>query len=152
MEILQMAAKGIAYFHVADKRGKIHGIESIYDDCTIIQPENDTLVHANHYETEQYKGNDLAYTYIKDSFGRADRLRQLITESYGTLTPESFMNMLADHQGHPNSICSHIDETKPEEMRSMSKASFIMVPEELKLLIAFGPPCENSYREYTLTS
>jgi isopenicillin-N N-acyltransferase-like protein len=152
MEILQLAAKGIGYYHLADKQGKIRGIESIYDDFTVIQPENDVLVHANHYETEKYKNSDLAYTFIKDSFGRADRLRQLIAESYGDLTPELFMSFLADHQGHPNSVCSHVDETQPPEMAAMSKASFIMVPEEMKLLVAFGPPCENRYWEYSLVS
>jgi isopenicillin-N N-acyltransferase like protein len=152
MEILQMAAKGIGYYHLADKSGKMLGIESIYDNCTFILPDNDVLVHANHYETEEYKKYDLAYAYIKDSFGRADRIRQLVAESYGDLTPELFMKILADHHGHPNSICNHVDETQLAEMAAMSKASFIMIPEKLKLFVAFGPPCENPYWEYSLAS
>lgn len=150
LNILGRAARGLGYYHLADRYGTITGIESVYDDYTILKPENHILVHANHYETEKYKTADLAYTYIQDSFGRSDRLRELISESFGNLTPKRMMGFLSDHQNFPDSVCNHIDNTKPPEMASMSKASFIMIPGELKMYIAFGPPCENQYFEYSL--
>lgn len=150
VNILGKSARGIGYYHLADKYGSITGIESVYDDYTILQPENNILVHANHYETEKYKKIDLAYTYIQDSFGRAGRLRELISDSFGNITPEMMMGFLSDHRDYPDSVCHHIDPAKPPEMASMSKASFIMVPGELKMYIAFGPPCENQYFEYSL--
>jgi isopenicillin-N N-acyltransferase like protein len=150
MEVLSNTSRGLAYFHLADKNGKMMGVESIYDDYTIINPEKDMLVHANHYETDKYKKLDLAREYIQDSFGRRDRLSELIAGSFGSITHEKMMGFLSDHKNHPDSVCSHVDETKPREMASMSKASFIMIPEELKMYIAFGPPCENKYWEYSL--
>ena len=150
MEVLSKAARGLVYYHLADKHGNMTGIESIYDEYTIVDPEDNTLIHANHYETEKYKKDDLAHTYIQDSFGRADRLRELISGSFGSITPKKMMGFLSDHKNHPDSICSHVDKTKPMELASMSKGSFIMIPEELKMYVAFGPPCENQYWEYSL--
>ncbi len=150
MGILRVCARGIGYYHLADKNGNMAGIESIYDDFTEIEPTNNMLIHANHYVTEKYKKSDLAYIFIKDSFGRARRLETLISGASGKITPQLMMIFLSDHQNHPNSICNHIDENKPPEMASMSKGSFILVPDELKMYVSFGPPCENEYMEYSL--
>lgn len=150
MEILGKTSRGIGYYHLADRHGNMAGIESVYDDYTVLKPENHTLFHANHYETDKYKERDLAGTYIPDSFGRADRLRQIVSDSFGNITVNQIMGFLSDHHNYPNSICSHVDDTKPPEMASESKASFIMIPEELKMYIAFGQPCENRFFEYSL--
>jgi isopenicillin-N N-acyltransferase-like protein len=84
--------------------------------------------------------------------GRADRLRELISGSFDNIIPKQMINFLSDHQNYPNSVCNHVDNTKPPEMAAMSKASFIMVPEELKIYIGFGPPCENQHWEYSLAN
>lgn len=151
MDILKKTARGVGYYHLADKNGHILGIESVYDDYTVMHPENHSMIHANHYETGKYKKNDMAHIYIQDSFGRADRLRELVSGSFGDITVKQIMNFLSDHQNHPDSICRHADPDKPPEMASESRASIIMVPEELKLYVAFGPPCENPYWEYSLS-
>ena len=152
LDILKKTSRGLQYCHLADKSGNMSGIESVYDDYTVLPPENHLLVHANHYETEKYKKDDLAYAYIQDSFQRADRLRELISGSFGAITIKQMMAFLSDHQNYPNSVCRHVDRTKPPEMASMSKGSFIMAPEELKIYIAFGPPCENPFWEYSLAN
>lgn len=149
-EVLENSARGLQYYHLADARGNLLGIESIYDGYSVLEAKQGMLVHANHYETEEYAKNDGAHTFITDSFLRAPRLRLLIEQHYGSLTPEIMMALLADHEGYPNSICRHVDGSKPQEFASMSKASFIMIPAERKMYICAGPPCENKYEEYTL--
>lgn len=149
-EILRKCARGLEYYHLADARGNLLGIESIYDGYSVLEPNQGVLVHANHYETPEYAENDGAHTYIPDSFQRAPRLHCLMEQYYGSLTPEIMMMLLADHEGHPNSICRHVDDSKPKEFASMSKASFIMIPAEQKIYICTGPPCENKYEEYVL--
>ncbi|MFO7753604.1 MAG: carcinine hydrolase/isopenicillin-N N-acyltransferase family protein [Desulfobacteraceae bacterium] len=150
MDILKESARGFVYYHLVDEAGNMAGIESIDSGYTLMEPENGMMVHANHYETEAYKKTDLAYTYIPDSFGRADRLRELISSAAGSVTPEMMMEFLADHKNRPDSICSHVDESKPPEMASMSLSSLVMAPKERKMFVAFGPPCENTYQEYVL--
>jgi isopenicillin-N N-acyltransferase like protein len=148
LEAIKDRARGVGYFHFADRTGRMVGIESVYDSCSVLQPKDGVLVHANHYETEAYAGTDVARMYMPDSFVRASRLRALIREHYGSLTPELMMELLADHQGHPNSICRHVDPEIPPALSSMSAASLIMVPAEGRMYVASGPPCENGYAEY----
>jgi isopenicillin-N N-acyltransferase-like protein len=77
-------------------------------------------------------------------------MRERITSVYGKITPEAMMAILADHEGHPDSICRHVDPGKTPELASTSKASFVMVPAEGLMCIAAGPPCEYEFMEYRL--
>lgn len=148
--ILKSSARGVGYYHLADGKGNILGIESVYDHYTVLEPGQGMLVHANHYETGEYAENDGARIHITDSFERAPRLRHLMAQHHGELTPEIMMTCLADHDGHPDSICRHIDGTEPSEFASVSKASFIMLPEARKMYLCPGPLCENTYKEYVV--
>lgn len=149
-EILKSKARGIGYYHLADAAGHMAGIESVHDGFTVMEPERGILVHANHYETSAYSEVDGAHMYIPDSFQRAPRLRALIKEHYGLLTPELMMTLLADHDGYPNAICRHVDTSKPPDFASISAASVIMVPAERTMYLCCGQPCENKYRQYSL--
>ncbi len=150
MDVLKHSARGISYYHVGDCHGNFVGIESVYDDYALLAPDGGVLVHANHYETEKYRKNDLAPLYIPDSFRRAERMRQLVADSYGDITAEYMMDVLSDHHDDPDSICSHGNPAKPAEMVSVTRASFIMIPSELKIYVAYGPPCTSKYYEYSL--
>ncbi|MFZ2446135.1 MAG: C45 family peptidase [Syntrophobacteraceae bacterium] len=148
--VLQHAARGMGYYHLADSRGRIRGIESVSDDFTVLEPKEGVLVHANHYETGKYAEYDVAPRHIPDSFHRASRLRALIGQHYGSITPEVMMRLLADHDGHPHSVCTHVDTARPYDFAVISAASVIMVPEERRMFISLGPPCENNYVNYGL--
>ncbi len=150
MEVLRRTARGVGYIHVADRDGFLAGIESVYDDYTILEPRDGVLVHANHYETEKYKKGDAARAYIPNSFTRADRLRKLIAGSHGSLTPDMMMTFLQDHEGRPNSVCRHVDPALPAVFATLSRASWVAVPAEGRLYVAAGPPCEHQYAEYVL--
>ncbi len=150
LAILRRQARGLGYFHLADSAGSMTGIEAVSDDIHLILPENDVLVHANHYETDRFRAVDWTPQLIPDSCTRAERMRKQIGNSFGTITPAVMMGILADHEGHPNSICRHVDPAKPPELASTSKASVVMVPAEGLMYIAAGPPCENEFVEYKL--
>ncbi len=87
---------------------------------------------------------------MPDSYPRLDRIRSLMDKHYGRITPEIMMDILADHDKFPYSICKHIDETKPLPLQSVTLASYIMIPQEQVMLIAKGNPCQNEYLEYRL--
>jgi len=150
MDVLRTTSRGVGYIHIADESGFMSGIESVYDDYALIEPKDGVLVHANHYETDKFKKTDGAAVYIQDSFGRAGRLRELIAKAYGSITPESMMEFLADHKGYPKSVCTHVDTSMSSAMPALSRASFIMVPGEGRMFISTGPPCEHDYIEYIL--
>ncbi len=148
--ILRRQARGLGYFHLADSTGNMTGLEAVADDIELMLPERDVLVHANHYETQRFRAGDGTPRLIPDTCARAQRMRDRIEAARGAITPETMMEILCDHEGHPNSICRHVDATPPPEFASMSRASFVMVPAEGLLYIAAGPPCENEYVEYRL--
>jgi isopenicillin-N N-acyltransferase like protein len=150
LAVLRRQARGLAYFHLADSAGSMTGIEAVADDVNLILPEKDVLVHANHYETERFKAADGTPRLIPDTRARSGRMRGLIESAYGRITPEIMMGILADHEGHPNSICRHVDPAMLPELASTSRASFVMVPAEGLMYIAAGPPCEFQFMEYRL--
>jgi len=148
--ILRRQARGLGYFHLAETGGSMTGIEAVSDDVNLILPEKDVLVHANHYVTARFKVNDATSQLIPDTFARAQRMRERIESLYGEITPEIMKGILADHEGHPNSICRHVDPAKPPELASASRAAFVMVPAEGLMYIAAGPPCGFQFMEYRL--
>ena len=148
--ILRRQARGLGYFHLADSTGSMAGLEAVADDIELVLPEKDVLVHANHYETQRFKAGDWTPQLIPDTCARARRMHERIDSARGTITPETLMGILSDHEGHPNSICRHVDAAKPQEFASASRASFVMVPAEGLMYIAAGPPCEHEYVEYNL--
>ena len=150
LAILRRQARGLAYVHLADAAGGLTGIEAVADDMELILPEKDVLVHCNHYETERFRAGDWTAQLVPDTHGRALRMRALSEGARGAITPEVMMGILADHEGHPNSICRHVDAAKPPEFASMTRASFVMVPAEGLMYIAAGPPCAHAFVEYRL--
>lgn len=146
MDILKQAARGLGYYHLADKNGYMSGIESTHNDFELLYPEKDILLHSNHYLTERFKAVDTAPQLQPDSYHRLDRIRSLMNQHYGHINIEIVMKILADHDHHPNSICRHINPTAT--ISSTTLASFIMVPAEGAIYIAAGHPCEYEYVRY----
>ena len=148
--VLQEVARGFGYYHLADERGGMVGIESVSDAFRLLRPAKDVLVHANHYETEEFRKVDLAPLYLSCTYARGSRLRQLIENDYGALTPKGMMDFLSDHDAAPDSICKHADETTPREAASESRGSFVMVPSERRMYVSAGAPCRNEFIECQL--
>jgi isopenicillin-N N-acyltransferase-like protein len=148
--VLCQAARGVGYYHLASAEGDMVGIESVFDDFNILYSENDTLIHSNHYLTERFKKGDLAYMGIPDSYLRLPRIRDLIRKNYGQITPATMMDILSDHNSYPLGICRHYDNETQRLFNAETLASFIMVPEDRKMYIAWGTPCQYEYVTYEL--
>ena len=156
MELLKQVARGVGYFQLADANGVMLGIESTCDDYEIIQPQDDLMLHSNHYLTERFRHDDLtAYlteigrlppVMATESLKRYERIRSLMYQDYGRITPQTTMEALADHEKYPLSICRHDDKSS---CPSITLASLIMVPAEGAIYIACGHPCEHEFVRYT---
>lgn len=146
MDILKQVARGLGYYHLADIKGNMYGIESIHNDFELLHPEMDMMLHSNHYITECFKEEDTASELQPDSYHRLERIRSLMDEHYDHINIEIVKKILADHEQNPNSICRHVDPTVP--ISSSTLASFIMVPEEGAIYIYAGNPCEYEYVRY----
>lgn len=147
IEILKQAAHGLGYYHLADASEEIMGIESIHNDFEIIHPKNGLLLHSNHYITERFKKGDMAPVIMPDSYHRLNRITTLADQHYGKINLEIAMEILSDHDSYPKSICSHVDPQS--QFPSETLASYIMVPGEGAIYVAYGNPCEQDYVRYS---
>lgn len=153
LRVLCRSARGSLYHVLASAEGDIVGFESTSDEFQILPPDNDILTHSNHYQTTTFKQVDGAYTTFQDfpdTFLRTTRIRRLMERHYGDITPDLMMDILSDHNNYPNSICRHPDSSAPPGLMGETLASVIMVPEERKMFIAYGNPCQCAYLEYGL--
>ncbi len=143
------AKKDLGSFLMASAEGDMLGMECVADDVEILYPQKNTLVRANHYLTDRFKQYEFFSSYVPDSYLRYARLKRLIQENRGEMTPKMMMGFLADHNGFPKSICTHVD---PESVLppSASIASIVMIPKEKTMYVAFGNPCETEYVKYTM--
>ena len=148
ISILKQTARGVGYFHLADRSGRMAGIESTFEEVEVIHPKNDLLFHANCYCTERFKDKDLAPAILPDAFQRSRRVEKLLFEAYGSITLNTARKILSDHENLPYSICRHGAPDRPVAWEMTSVASFIMIPEEGKMFISKGSPCVNDYIEY----
>lgn len=149
MQILGTHARGLGYFHLAGAE-KMIGIESIQDDFEIILPQNGILVHSNNYLTERFQSCDMAGILVPDSPARVERIRALINDHYGQITPELMMRLMSDHDKYPGSICRHAEPGQPPATASETLAAYVMIPREGIMHICRGNPCQYDFEKYIL--
>jgi len=104
------------------------------------------LVHANHLlHAEELGAQEPPNPRRHLSIHRYDRLDELLASGRGQITAGSLRAHLRDHEGHPNSVCRHPDETEgifPYE----TVTSVIMDLDQRTMWVSDGPPCANDYR------
>jgi isopenicillin-N N-acyltransferase-like protein len=149
LSIFINAKKDLGSFLMASGEGDMLGIECVADDVEIHYPEQDALVRANHYLTDRFKPNDFFSSLVPNSYIRHARLVRLIQDNHGKLTSQMLMTFLADHNGFPKSVCTHVDSDS-ELPPSVTLASIIMVPEERTMYVANGNPCETDYEKHSI--
>lgn len=111
------------------------------------------LAHSNHYLCSPHNCQSNFDQSLPDSFARLDRIRQLISEEFGSLTCPAMQNILADHAGHPVSICRHPhdgpgDDILPASGRTV--AAIVAEPNRGRFHLCFGNPCEQPFVEFKL--
>lgn len=126
---------------VVDGQGHIGDIEIRPDGIAVYPDERPEMrLHTNHYLTPDYRVHET--NSLPDSCPRLDRLRELITGAWGTITVDTMKTFLADHQGDPAGICRH----GAAQMHSIS--GYIAEPERRLLHVRRGHGCLGSWQAY----
>jgi isopenicillin-N N-acyltransferase-like protein len=108
------------------------------------------LVHANHFVDAGALG--IAERNVETnphSQRRHARLERLLAAAR-PVTLAAVQAALRDHEGHPYSVCFHIDPAEPPEEHYESVASAIMDLHALTLAVTDGPPCGAEYVTHRL--
>lgn len=120
-----------------------------YPDRIFKSSSDSMLWHANHciyssglsYETDEYRSN---------SVGRCGRMETLLESKRGSLDRETLQSFLADHESKPNTVCWHVDHTRPRQKQTKTLDSMIYIPEKREAWIAKGNPCSTEFVKYTV--
>ena len=136
---------------LADAAGGAVDLETTPGDVFQVQPDDDILVHANHFRHPDADGVlcDTAATRSPSSFLRYRRVREQLDARHGWIGVADLQAAFRDHDGYPDSVCNH---PSPEAQRpeSGSVASIVMDLTEREMWIAPHPVCENPYTRYAL--
>jgi isopenicillin-N N-acyltransferase-like protein len=132
--------------------GRIANIELTPEGFEVMEHES-CLVHTNHFVCGRHADpvNDAAS--VPDSARRLRRIRELVDAKRGRLTIEDLKRILADHDGHPTSICRHPHDGPDHPLvsaRARTTASLIAEPGNGRLHVTRGNPCEAAYTTYEI--
>lgn len=138
-----------------DSQGAIADIEATSRHHAALEPERGAVVHSNHvvseellpYDALRQEGLD-GKELLANSTMRRGRLHELLIErGAGKVDIDDLKAVHRDHANRPESICRH---SQPEKDDAMTLLSMICQPNDGAMLIAFGPPCEHEFVEYSL--
>jgi isopenicillin-N N-acyltransferase like protein len=130
---------------LGDRSGRLLDIEATPDGFAVLEPEEDLLVHTNHFQSGRYRTQERLLGSLPDSETRQRRMHTLLSAAHGHITVDTLKRCLRDHDGGEAAICRH-EPARPME----TIASIIAEPEHGRLHVARGNPCETEYVTYQL--
>jgi isopenicillin-N N-acyltransferase-like protein len=140
---------GTSHFLIGDNSGYLKGLELTQDKVAELGPKSGAVIHTNHYCDAALAEKDVGRLLMTDTTARFDRAANLVAgrEQWDV---QSLSELFTDHDGHPASICRHVNKSDPEFLHMMTVASFIMDLAAKKMLVTHGQPCKAAYQEVTL--
>jgi isopenicillin-N N-acyltransferase-like protein len=106
------------------------------------------LVHTNHcvHPSLASHNDDYGDRIYGQSFQRRDRGQELLSKNTKVSLNDA-KSLLSDHDGYPTSICRHPNDD-PKTGWQRSVISIILEPDENRMHVSNGNPCENAYETY----
>ena len=109
------------------------------------------LVHTNHCVHPSLISNNDEFPdrIYGQSFARRDRGQTLLSDRLvdGRVSIDDAKSLLSDHDGFPTSVCRHPNDD-PNTGWQRSVISIILEPDENRMHVSNGNPCENAYETY----
>lgn len=128
-------------------------LEVTINDVKVLLPEmNEILIHTNHCLHPELACINSRFEELIQSRPRLMRISQLFHElgidrNEDGLTLGRLKATLADHEGYPQSICRHTNDLSAHG-HWKTVFSVIMEPQDRRLHISRGNPCENGFEIY----
>ena len=135
---------------IAHRDGEAINVECAPSDEFFLYPENNVLVHTNHFLSPNLKVKDTGKNRVPDTILRNSRASRLLQEKSGAIKVDTLKEVLSDHFGYPQSICRHRMESLNPNEQSETCTSVIIDLTEGEMLYTDGPPCCHDYKLITM--
>jgi isopenicillin-N N-acyltransferase-like protein len=124
-------------------------LEVTIDNVHVLQPENGpSITHTNHCVHPELVPLNEQFPELIQSHARKRRIDNLIGKVVGSV--EELKNILSDHEGYPKSICRH-ENDDPQFGFWCTVFALIIEPEERRMHISRGTPCNHPFETYALS-
>lgn len=87
-----------SYLIADGKLGEAVVVEKTPDRCVVRRAEGDTIVAANHFLSSEFENDDARRAYLESGTSdvRHRRMKELVAENYGAISPSIAVDMLRD--------------------------------------------------------
>jgi len=143
--------RAAGYNHLlAAETGEIVNLEASATRHDRLAAARGVAAHTNHYLSPQMVAVEEDTEARIHSRGRLARASQLLGDMHGRIDAAGLTAVLADHDGYPYSICSHVlDEPSPLD-NQLTIASLVMDLTHRTMLAGWGNPCRATFTSFAL--
>ncbi|QDV15772.1 Acyl-coenzyme A:6-aminopenicillanic acid acyl-transferase [Gimesia panareensis] len=125
-------------------------LEVTIDSVQVLRPEGTSwITHTNHCLHPELCQYNEQFPELIGSHPRKARIDELLQASSADPGVEEIKAALRDHQGHPRSICRHVNDD-PDHGYWQTVFSVIIEPEKQRMHVSRGTPCSAEYEVYQL--
>ncbi|MBI2195241.1 MAG: hypothetical protein HYU36_24945 [Planctomycetes bacterium] len=113
--------------------------------------EDGFIAHSNHFLCSPWACPENHQKSLTDSFSRLARIRHLIASRFGHIRVSDVQQFLSDHDHYPFGICRHPHdgrENPGSASRGKTVCSLVAEPENGRLHVCKGNPCQGSWKTY----
>ncbi len=125
-------------------------LEVTLDEVRVLSGEEGRITHANHCKHRELLAVNAAFPELIESYPRQQRIDKLLSAAGGPLGLDTVKRALKDHEGHPRSICRHPNDD-PRTGYWQTVFSVIIEPDQQRMHVSRGTPCEHPYETYELS-
>ena len=127
-------------------------LEVTLNEIRVLKPEDSSVVaHTNHCVHTDFKPINQDFPELAQSYSRKIRIDKLLNGRDRQTDVEKIKTILSDHDNFPGSICRHAGND-PVHGFWETVFAIIIEPEERRMLITRGTPCDHPFEEYGMNS
>jgi len=123
-------------------------LEVTIDEVHVLRPtDRRSITHTNHCVHPDLLPVNDTFPELIQSHARKRRIDTLVSSTSGEM--ETLKHILSDHDGHPKSICRHVNDD-PVNGFWMTVFALIIEPSERCMHVTRGTPCNHPFETYKL--
>ena len=141
-----------ANFLIAATPDQAVDVEAAPEAMNLLPLQQGCLVHTNHFMDPGAIGvEEPPNEYRRFSCLRQERFQGFLHGAQ-SIERDQLQRWLQDHDNAPRSICRHEDSQAPVDEQYRTVTSIVMDLHDRRLWATDGPPCENEYAAFSLSS